>query len=321
MIALGRMSEIKKWLGFLVFVLLIYPNSLMAQTGPHRNTLDGFDIAASTLPKNFKGNSFALLQDELHKKFLRIKRKSKFESDQEFNSRLDRERESIAEEPLLGFMTLKDMWVFVFDPGFEYDAEKQGFYAINTLVPDFTFPGGGLYADEGNQATREEIWGLQPLWVINFQEKRRKVGSYFVRNNFGMRFKVVKDEMYRRELYIASCKEGDFASKDYSMLGWGAREFKTFVPASGERAKSLDGNLRYLLVMEEFVPPYFSAVKFTVSPSIPDYLEDSAVHLTQSFGKLSSLWVFNNKTGEVIKKYHPCEIKSADDKVQNLYLF
>lgn len=316
-------------LAFLFFGFLIYSNSLIAQTNlvnvPLKNTPDSFDLAASTLPKNYKGHSLALLQDKLHKKFLRIKPKSKFESDEEFRSRLDKERESIANEPLLGALTLKDKWIFVFDPKFEYDAEKKGFSAKNESDPSLDtiwFYADGLYADNDDLGTSKAIDSLLPRWSMDFQIKNRNVGSYLVKNYFGMQFRVIKYESSRRILHIASCKKGDFVRDDFFRLdsSW-SRMFETFVPASSEHAKSMDGNLRYLLIMEEFVPPYFTAIKFTVGPRIPDNLEESVNYQTQFFGKLSSLWIFNIKTGEVIKKYFPCEIKSMDEDVKNLYLF
>lgn len=330
-ITLAHKSKMKNGLAFLFFGLAIYSNSLNAQTKLSnvqlKNTPDSFDLSASTLPKNFKGHSLALLQDKLHKKFLRIKPKSKFESDEEFRSRLDQERESIAKEPLLGTLTLKDKWIFVFNPGFEYDAERKGFSAKNESDPHIDsiwFYADGLYADNDDLGTSDAINSLLPKWVINFQIKSRKTGNYLVQNYLGMQFRVTKHETFSRSLRIASCKKDDFVRDDFvrqlQRSSW-SNIFETFVPASSERAKSMDGNLRYLLVMEEFVPPYFTAIKSTAGPSVPDDLEESFTHHTMFFGKLSSLWIFNIKTGEVIEKHSPCEVKSMHENVRNLYLF
>lgn len=306
-------SRVKNRLSF-IFCLFLFSSSTIAKTIYNEKILNDLDLETTTLPRNFKGNSFLLLQDEWHKKFLQIKQKSKFESEADFNSRLNRERDSVVEESLPRAAYKKYILTFVFDPKFEYDAEKKGFYASHTLDNNYIFGGESLYSDKDDTFSIGLINNLQPFWRITFLEKKRITGSYLVVNSFGAQFKVEKNEYFRRDLYITACKLDENVQDRYLPFG-------TFIPASGEYAKSLDGNLRYLLIMKEFTPPYIRSTRFRTSPDMRYGMEDSVVNIMDSFGKLSNLWVFNNKTGEVIKKYNSCEIKSTKENIKNLFLF
>lgn len=231
------------------------------QSAPNiRYSTDKFDVFAPSLPPSFVGNSAADLYLALAKSH--PPKRGEFETTSEFNER----QIKFDERAFLGNISPLDtvaisIWPF---------AEEA---YVGALKYD---------ADASRMALHLQKAYFPHTCSLALENKSKQAGSYTGSNSFGVKAKVVKQEV----THLCLSSGGDV---------------KIEFPLAREKAITLKPNLRILLV-GRFTPPYTSQTHNYVAPTVTSPREivhhGHILHMD-----ITRVWVYDWTTGEVV--YRP----------------
>jgi hypothetical protein len=252
------------------------PTARQATPAPRSDSyLTGtFDPSASRLPAHFKGHDPVAITRAIETLPI-LKEKSEFESTAEFEARYAK----FPQQTLLGRLRGDSVLAFVVPAGadsadqssFNFDADAQSMKAEldGTFALGLHFP-------------RLELRGF-----------RHDEGSYISTNAFGAKVRVSKfhDEDYSVTFFTDYYKDQVFHRSD---------RVSFLLPMASEEARRRETGLRFLLVCR-LIDPWAESEVESHDPTIDDPNEFT-VKTHSLDAVLQSLWIFDERTGEVLKK-------------------
>ena len=261
---------------------------------PKVNYLAGpLDLGTSNLGQDFQGNDIAVLYEAI-KNSPAFKEKSEFETTAQFETR----RQSFKNQPILGGLTTASPLAFVlpgdspiYSPQFKYDADSQ------TLA--FTL--------EGRSTTFYLESGHPDFDTLVIRSTVLDRGTYIASNAFGAKVEVEKT--YSRDNGVAFSKDNWlFRGSESGYL----RKFTHLFSMPPEQARALKDGGRVLLVCR-LVDPWFRETVHGHEAKI-----DEPYETTVSDNYLQAipeqLWIFNQKTGEVLSKLTELAVETGQEE-------
>jgi hypothetical protein len=251
------------------------------------------DLGTSNLGQDFQGNDIAVLYEAI-KNSPAFKEKSEFETTAQFETR----RQSFKNQPILGGLTTASPLAFVlpgdspiYSPQFKYDADSQ------TLA--FTL--------EGRSTTFYLESGHPDFDTLVIRSTVLDRGTYIASNAFGAKVEVEKT--YSRDNGVAFSKDNWlFRGSESGYL----RKFTHLFSMPPEQARALKDGGRVLLVCR-LVDPWFRETVHGHEAKI-----DEPYETTVSDNYLQAipeqLWIFNQKTGEVLSKLTELAVETGQEE-------
>jgi hypothetical protein len=250
------------------------------------------DLATANLGPGFQGNDISAIYEAI-KNSAALKPKSEFETTTQYEAR----RKSFADQPIMGTLTLASALAFIvstdspiYGAQFKYDADSQ------TLA--FTLEGRSMtfYLDSVHPE----------LDTILIRSTELDSGTYIASNAFGAKVKV--DKTYSRDNGVAFAKDNWLfkSSESYS------RKFTLLFTMTPDQARAVKENGRVLLICK-LVDPWFSETVHGHEAKI-DEPYDTTVSDNYLQAVPLQLWIFNQKTGEVLSRISELSVAKAQDE-------
>jgi hypothetical protein len=251
------------------------------------------DLATGNVGADFQGNDIAGLYEAI-KHSPALKEKSEFETTSQFEAR----RQGFKDQLILGSLTAGNHLAFVlpagspiYAPRFKYDADSQ------TLT--FTL--------EGSSTTfylESEHPELDTLVIRSTVLDR---GTYIASNAFGAKVEV--DKTYSRDNGIAFSKDNWLFRRSESDY---LRSFTQLFSMTPDKARALKEDGRVLVVCR-LVDPWFRETVHGHEAKIDEPYETT---VSDNYLQVipEQLWIFNQKTGEVLSKISELSIAKAQDE-------
>jgi hypothetical protein len=250
------------------------------------NSLKQIDITADRLPKNYYGNNADAVYSSLVKEEKK-EVKGEFETTEQFLKRVENKKPA----PFYGSIQKNGLYAFKEEnTSIKYDADLSlfqigiSFYYIKTG-----------YQSEGNA-------NFNAKSINSTNEKTYH--KYNASNSYGASTMVT--EVITRRTNIAFSNYAEFFKNDIC------------IKATLEEAKSTKEHIKVLFI-GELESPFFSSTFDHDKPTM-----DSPTEITTTnnyiYLKLIEVWIYNQKTGLILKKIKPDQptVTSSDEKGKSL---
>jgi hypothetical protein len=251
------------------------------------------DLNTSNLGPNFQGNDISALYDAI-KIAPALKEKSEFETTSQFVAR----RQSFTDKQILGTLTAKDSLAFLLPsefrfggPRFEYDADSQ------TLE----------FALDGNSMTLFPDSQHPELDTIRVKGTIIDTGKYMASNAFGAKVEVEKT--FSQDKGIAFSKNSWLFRTSQNPY---VREFKHLFSMPPEQARALKQEGRLLLICRLENPWFRETVHGHEAKMDEPYQTTVSDYYLQVVPE--QLWIFNQRTGEVLSKLTASMVSEGEDE-------
>lgn len=223
-------------------------------------------IIQDTLPNNFKGANIPAIIKTYES--ANIKPKNEFETTVEYKSRVEAEIKNI------GF----NLQCTVFDSYARYDADKRGW---NISIQNYR-------KEESGNST-------YILNDYNIVSSEKYIGS----NSFGVSREIYKKITLSTGVAFSSKK----LEENLVSLGKvsGSYSDDIFIPMNQNIAKSLESNDIKFLIQYKWAPDYITGFKKYERPTI-DSPTESEDEYKAIYGDILNILIFNQKTGEILKR-------------------
>jgi hypothetical protein len=291
--------------------LFLLPPPACAQATPRKaNSLNqSFDNRIERLPSNFSGHSFDEVFSPLWSEISKIKKKSDYETEAQYRDRVGGELDSVERRLLSRFKVGNPKLAFVVKPNMSYSAESAQFSAEFEL--------GSL------SSAYDYLPDSKPsVWTVLYSERVHLLGKYYVRNLLGQTFEITRTDVLRKYIAIRACqmRRGERSTVDLAPLynSW-RRVFGTLtLDAPPQRAEKMHSNIRWLLIVENIDAPFASQEKGVANPSLEYRIFNQGPYENRELVvQIESLWMFDVKTGEVLKKVPACSVRTRISEPKN----
>lgn len=276
-----------------------------------------FDQSREKLPPNFKGHDLPATLDLLSREFKKIKGKDDFETDGQYRDRRTKQADSIKMQlgidatMLLGFVGSFDKWSYTPEKSLFSTSERFSIYSEDSY--------------SGKEFEREfetNPSSFLNVFTVNLINVEKKIGQAAYVNAFGKTFNVPRLSVYSRGLYVAPCFGKSIESWKSSTQRMPSNLwFNMEVERQPAQARMDANNLRVLYLVSDFVNSTVWRDKETVKYSPPNSYEEQLYDSVWGFVKLKALWVFNQKTGEILKKIESCSVGPDEPGPREVFLF
>ena len=247
------------------------------------------------------------LQNSLLREISKLREKDNFESSEKFEARRYEELQEIKRKIKID-PTAKIAISGLFD--WQYDSEKEIYRQITSVDTE---------GYEEVNDTPSQIY-YKP-WLITFESTDKSIGGFQVQNAFGMRFNITRTSALYRHLKIYPCVDTD-KSQNYidAEIKGGLPTLSFNMSPAEARANSKD--FRVLYVISDLFGPLVDETKYGPTIDAKTYEERQVRQLTFHV-KLSSIWIFNQRTGAIVKKFEKCTVvpNYIRKRKQDVYLF
>lgn len=246
-----------------------------------------FDPSIGKVPEGFRGHDLVSLYFALAGK---LKGKGEFETTEAYNKRID----ALMAEPVLGQLTPRSMLATVIGltsggefSDLQYNADTQ-LLSVNKSLDKVPYGVDDLKAID----TRRVI-----STGLDFVKAGR---TYVGQNAYGVKKRVVEKDEYICDLIMVNPGELGFKKPEHDFLGneQNISFDLTMDPATAQKVKS---NLK-LLVLFQVGAPYVGISKDYDSATI-DNPVDLTTHRFFIFARVSEVWLYDSRTGEVFAKF------------------
>jgi len=258
---------------------------------------DALDLATSNLGPGFQGHDIAAIYGAI-KESSALKPKSEFETTAQFNTR----HNSFVDRPILGNLTAGSPFAFVvpnssiFEPEFKYDADSQTL-AFKLEARSTTF----YLASE------------QPeLDTVVIRQTVLDRSTYTASNAYGARVQVEKT--YSEDHGVAFAKDNWL----FRSSGGYDRKFTRLFAMTPEQARTVKEDGKVLLICR-VVEPWFRETVHGHEAKIDEPYE-TTVRDNYLQAIPMQLWIFNQKTGEVVTKLSELSVARAEEEQLRLKL-
>jgi hypothetical protein len=266
----------------------------ISKPAPTVNFLAGpLDLNTSNLGPNFQGNDISALYHAI-KIAPALKEKSEFETTIQFVAR----RQGFTDKPILGTLTAKDSLAFLLPsefrfggPRFEYDADSQ------TLE----------FALDGNSMTLFLDSQHPDLDTIRIKSTIIDTGKYMASNAFGAKVEIEKT--FSQDNGIAFSKNSWLFRTSPNPY---VREFKHLFSMPPEQARTLKQEGRLLLICRLENPWFRETVHGHEAKMDEPYQTTVSDYYLQAVPE--QLWIFNQRTGEVLSKLTATVVSDGEDE-------
>lgn len=265
--------------------LLLVAGTADGQSKPVRTArsflVTPFDLSQTSLSPDFHGHDITAVFKAI-KNSPALQEKSEFESTSAYQTRVA----GFTQEVLYGSVTPNGYFGFiVFAPEIKYDADSQ------TLAVTLR---GFAYSSDPK---------LDEVLIQDIDRKDSYIGS----NAFGAQVEV---ESTYSENYGVLFNQGNWlfgGTKPADPLN--GRHFTYLMPMAPDEAKAFKANVRLLLVCR-LSPPWYRQTSVRNAPTL-DFPHDYHVEQNYLQAEPEQLWIFDQQTGEVIRKLPESTLEKA----------
>jgi PDZ domain len=255
------------------------------------------DLGQTNLGADFVGHDITAVFETIRNSPA-LKEKSEFES----TSAFQRRRSGFSDQPLFANVTPTGFFAFVVEgvvyaPQFKYDADAQMLaVALSAQTVSFTM-----------DKDKPTLDGVR-IRRINIDRD-----SYIGSNAYGAKIKV--DRTYASEFGVAF-NQGNWlfrTAERYSL-----QQFSYLLAIGPDEAKALKADLKLLLVCR-LTDPWFRHSAHGHDPTVTEPYETL---VDENYLQISpeQVWIFNSRTGEVVRKLSESSIAADQDQQLSLKL-
>lgn len=266
-------------------------------------TIQPFDQNITALPDNFVGHNIQQITDLVLNRRRKMKR-DEFETTEQFQKRL----EKLQSAPLAQGFQLTSSIAFITPSISVYDADKEVMQLttrelsapqdILNIVDDYKFK------DIDGQVVKQEYASL------SIQRSTIKRETYMGSNAYGAKVEVLREYIVDSKLAIVNW----LALPGLDKLSDLKRPKVTLnLNMSPDKARQCKNSLRLLIVGNMFDPlvgESFASTKPTLTNPIEALIITNAI-----FINVSSIWVFDQKTGEIIARSNRLTMEEVTRKL------
>jgi hypothetical protein len=200
------------------------------------------------------------------------------------------------------FGAINPRLAFVVNPNMRYSADSAQFSAeveLHPLSSDYNYlPVANLSA-----------------WTVLYFERRHQLGKYYVRNLLGQTFEITRTDVLRKRIAIRACqiRGGERSTNEFIPLYNSRRRVlgTLTLDMPPQRAEQIHSNIRWLIIVSNIAASYANQEKGVADPILEyRFFNQGSYDNRELVVQIDSLWMFDVKTGEVLKQVPSCSVRA-----------